>query len=105
MATFTTVCARTSLTLTMLGITGAMALALGLVGICGVVGHMMVQRTREIVIRIALGARSECHVLVLVAIDAVLGLGGAVTLAQLMRSLLFDVGILGADAARVCGDV
>jgi ABC-type enterobactin transport system permease subunit len=32
------------------------------------------------------------HVLVLVAIGAVLGLGGAVTLAQLMRSLLFDVG-------------
>jgi ABC-type antimicrobial peptide transport system permease subunit len=51
--------ARTSLTLTLLGITGAMALALGLVGIGGVVSHMMVQRRREIGIRIALGARSE----------------------------------------------
>jgi predicted permease len=93
--------ARTSLTLTLLGITGAMALTLGLVGIYGVVSYMMVQRTREIGIRIALGARSAAvrrlligHVLVLVAIGGVLGLGGAVTLAQLMRSLLFGVGTL-----------
>ena len=93
--------ARTSLTLTLLGITGAMALALGVVGIYGVVSYMMAQRTREIGIRIALGARSAAvqraligNVLVLVAIGAVLGLGGAATLAQLMRSLLFGVGAL-----------
>jgi predicted permease len=95
--------ARTSLTLTLLGITGAMALALGVVGIYGVVSYMMVQRTREIGIRIALGAPSAAvqrvligHVLVLVAIGAVLGLGGAVALAQLMRSLLFGVDTLDA---------
>jgi predicted permease len=93
--------ARTSLTLVLLAITGAMALLLGMIGIYGVISYILAQRTREIGIRMALGARSAAikrlllgNVLVLVAIGVAVGLGGAAALARFMDSLLFGVSSL-----------
>jgi predicted permease len=90
--------ARTSFTLIMLGIAGAMALILGLVGIYGVISYSVSQRTREIGIRMALGARQQQvsgmfvrNGLVLAAIGVVFGLAAALALTRLMSSVLFAV--------------
>lgn len=90
--------ARTSLTLVLLGITGAMSLLLGLVGIYGVISYLVTHKARELGIRIALGARHGVlqrmllqHMLLLVGAGMVIGLGGAAALTRLMKSLLFGV--------------
>ncbi len=89
---------RTSFTLVMLAIAGSMALALGIVGIYGVISYAVSQRTREIGIRLALGARkSELKwmfvrsALLLTGTGVVLGLGAATGLTRLMKSVLFGV--------------
>jgi predicted permease len=90
--------ARTSFTLVMLAIAGTMALALGILGIYGVISYAVSQRTREIGIRMALGAnKSELlwmfvrSALVLTGIGTAVGLGAAAALMRLMRALLFGI--------------
>jgi predicted permease len=90
--------ARTSFTLVLLAIAGGMALILGIVGIYGVIAYAVSQRTREIGIRMALGAQPAGlrgmfvrHGLLLAAIGAVIGLAAAAGLTRLMSSLLFGV--------------
>ncbi|MGD0302342.1 MAG: ABC transporter permease [Bryobacteraceae bacterium] len=90
--------ARTSFTLVLLGIAGAMALLIGLVGIYGVISYSVLQRTREIGIRMALGAHQKeltrmfvSHGLMLALIGVVCGLAGAAALTRVLRSLLYGV--------------
>jgi predicted permease len=90
--------ARTSFTLLMLGIAGAMALVLGIIGIYGVISYTVSQRQREFGIRLALGAHPG-NVLKMVLrqglkmamAGVVIGFGGAFALTRLMTSLLFGV--------------
>jgi putative ABC transport system permease protein len=90
--------ARTTFTLIMLGVAGAMALLLGVVGIYGVIAYSVSQRTREIGIRMALGAQQNVltnmfvrHGLVLTSIGVAFGLVAAAIAMRLMASLLFQV--------------
>ncbi len=90
--------ARTSFTLVMLGIAGAMAMALGIIGIYGVISYTVSQRRREIGIRLALGAQGV-DVLQMVLrqsakmalVGVAIGIAAALGLTDLMRSLLFGV--------------
>jgi predicted permease len=90
--------ARTSFTLVMLCVAGSMALLLGIIGIYGVISYAVSQRTREIGIRMALGAQREALTgmfvrqgLALTAVGVAFGLGAAFLSMRLMSSLLFNV--------------
>ncbi|MFP5288085.1 MAG: ADOP family duplicated permease, partial [Thermoanaerobaculia bacterium] len=90
--------ARTSFTLLLLAIGAAVALLLGAVGIYGVISYVVSQRTQEIGVRMALGAKpadvsgmvlKEGLALALLGIG--LGTAGALALTRFMRALLFEV--------------
>jgi putative ABC transport system permease protein len=82
----------------MLAIAGGMALLLGVVGIYGVISYSVSQRTREIGIRIALGAQQTALKVMVVrngmamaGIGVALGLIAAAGLTRFMSSLLFEI--------------
>jgi predicted permease len=90
--------ARTSFTLVMLAIAGGMALLLGVAGIYGVISYSVSQRTREIGIRIALGAQAQSvrrmfvtHGVMLAGIGVAIGMTAAFAMTRLLSSLLFEV--------------
>jgi putative ABC transport system permease protein len=82
----------------LLGLFAGVALALSAVGIYGVVAWNVTQRTREIGVRLALGAdRAKVLLLVIsqsmrvVLIGVALGVAGSLALARTLRSLLFEI--------------
>jgi predicted permease len=90
--------ARTSFTLVMLGIAGAMAVTLGIIGIYGVISFSVSQRKREIGIRLALGAQRRDVVQMVLSegatmalLGVAMGIAAALGLTRWMTSLLFGV--------------
>jgi predicted permease len=90
--------ARTSFSLIMLGIAAGVALILGAIGIYGVISYIVSQRTRELGVRLALGAGAgDVRVMVLKqglllsGAGVLIGLGAAFGLTRLMGALLYGV--------------
>ncbi len=113
--------AQTSFAMIMLAIAGSGALLLGAVGIYGVIAYITAQRTREIGIRMALGAQAAdvlrmvlAQGLKLAGAGIAIGLVGAWGATRVMRALLYDtsptdpltfaavVPLLGAAALLAC---
>jgi putative ABC transport system permease protein len=100
--------ARNRFSTVLLGLFGAIALALAAVGIYGVVADGVVNRRRELGVRIAMGARGG-DVLSLVVRDVVrftlvglaVGLATALALSRVLRSQLYDISPF--DPLAFCG--
>ena len=91
--------AQTSFALVMLGIAASVALIIGVVGIYSMIAYAVTQRTREIGVRMALGAQiGDVRTmflrqgLALTATGIALGIGSAVVLTRVMSTFLFGVG-------------
>ena len=94
----------------LLGVFAALALALASVGVHGVISYATSQRSREMGIRMALGARPAqlfglvtAQALRLAMAGAAIGLAGAYAATRLVESLLF--GVARTDAVAYAGSV
>ena len=90
--------AQTSFALVLLAVAAGVAVLLSVVGIYGVTAYVATQRTREIGIRMALGAQPSDitqlflrHGLILTVVGVALGLLAALALTRLMAALLFEI--------------
>ncbi|HXV85439.1 MAG TPA: FtsX-like permease family protein, partial [Gemmatimonadales bacterium] len=91
--------ARDRFTLLLMGVFATVALSLAAVGVYGVLSYAVTQRTREIGVRMALGAHAgQVRTIVLrqaaivAGMGMMVGLGGALLLSRLLESLVFQVG-------------
>ncbi len=90
--------ARERFVLQLMGVFAAIAVALTGAGIFGVLAQIVSRRTREIGVRVALGARAAdivrlvlSRAAILLAIGTALGLAGAIALSRFVAALLFGV--------------
>jgi putative ABC transport system permease protein len=104
--------ARTTFTLLLLGVASSIALALGAVGIYGVIAYVVSLRTKEIAVRLALGARASevrgmvvRQALLITLVGIVAGVAGAMAMTRALGALLFGISptdlptLLGSAAA------
>lgn len=92
---------RASFTLVLLALAGVMTLALGVIGLYGAIAYAAAQETRNIGIRVALGASPGSVTgmfvrrgVVLTGAGIAVGVVGAIALTRAMSSLLFGIGPL-----------
>jgi ABC-type antimicrobial peptide transport system permease subunit len=102
--------AQTSFTVTLIGIAAAIALALAIIGVYGVLAYAVARRRHEVGIRLALGARpgtvSALFVrqgLVLTALGGILGLVSSAALSRWISPLLYDVTALDPLTYAIAG--
>ena len=82
----------------LLGLFAALAMVLAAIGVYGVVAYMVGQRTQEIGVRRALGAKAADVMMMLireamrpVAVGIVIGVAGAYTMTRLLAAMLFEI--------------
>jgi putative ABC transport system permease protein len=90
--------ARQRFNMQLTGVFAGMALALAMIGLYGLLSYQVAQRTREIGVRMALGARRVDVLamvvrrgLILTVLGLVLGAGGALGLSRFVETMLFGV--------------
>ena len=106
--------ARLSFTMIVLGVAAAVTLLLGVVGLYGVIAYVVTLRTRELGVRIALGAQPRSVMVMVTRQGLALSLTGVVVgiaivllVARFLRSLLFEVApsdpltLLGASSMLI----